>query len=99
MKGKIIKYFESKGFGFILDEKGGKRFFHISDTLSPLDIKEFLYVEFEPAENEKGLTSKKIKITDYKTNKKFINIFDTNIKCSNIKQYGISSSTETLGHL
>lgn len=94
MKGKIIKYFEEKGYGFILDEKGEKRFFHISDTLSPLDIKEYLFVEFEPSKNKKGLSSTNIKITNKSTNTKFINIYDTNIKCSNIKQFGIAKANE-----
>jgi len=94
MKGKIIKYVEEKGFGFILDEKAGKRFFHISDTLNPLEIKEQLFVEFEPHESEKGLISTKIRITDSITNTKFIKIYDTNIKCSNIKQFGISQGSE-----
>lgn len=94
MKGKIIKYTEEKGYGFILDEKGLKRFFHISDTLSPLDIKIYQMVEFEPDENEKGLISKKIQIKDTENNSKFITINDTNIKCSNIKQFGISSDKD-----
>ncbi|OCL90514.1 cold-shock protein [Aliarcobacter thereius] len=94
MNGKIIKYIEEKGYGFILDENGFKRFFHISDTLSPLDIKIHQMVEFEPDENEKGLISKEIQIVHTKHNTKFITINNTNIKCSNIKQFGISSGTD-----
>lgn len=55
-------------------------------------------VEFEPDENEKGLVSKKIQIIDIKdntkNNTKFITINNTNIKCSNIKQFGISSDKD-----
>lgn len=94
MKGKIIKYMEDKGYGFILDENGLKRFFHISDTLSPLDIKIYQMVEFEPDENEKGLISKKIQIKNTENNNKFIIINNTNIKCSNIKQFGISTDKD-----
>lgn len=96
MKGKIIKYIEDKGYGFILDENGLKRFFHISDTLSPLDIKLYQMVEFEPEENNKGLVSKKIQITHKNNDTKFITINNTNIKCNNIKQFGISSDKEIL---
>jgi len=94
MKGKIIKYVEEKGFGFILDEKARKRFFHISDTLNPLEIKEQLFVEFEPHEGEKGLSCKKIRMVDNHTNTRFIKLYDTNIKCSNIKQFGIAQDNE-----
>lgn len=95
MKGKIVKYVEEKGYGFILDENGNKRFFHITDTLNPLEIKEYQTVEFEPFENEKGLASKKVELIN-KNRPAFIKIYDTNIKCSNIKQFGISTGTETL---
>lgn len=94
MKGKIIKYIEEKGYGFILDEEGSKRFFHISDTVTPLEIAEQQFVEFEPGETEKGLISKQISITDSQNKSGFIKLYGTNIKASNIKQFGISEGEE-----
>lgn len=98
MRGKIIKYIEEKSYGFILDENGDKRFFHISNTIKPLEIQANQMIEFEPLENDKGLTAKNINILDSinKINNKFIKIYDTNIKCNNIKQFGISKEKEFL---
>lgn len=32
MKGRVIKYFEEKAYGFVQDENGESRFFHISNV-------------------------------------------------------------------
>ncbi|MEQ8153026.1 MAG: cold shock domain-containing protein [Smithellaceae bacterium] len=97
MKGKITNYIEPKGFGFLLDEKGNKRFFHVSNVSNPLDIALGVLVEFEATENAKGLSAIKLAIisTPIQDKKKFINICGTRIKLSNIKQYGISSRSVT----
>jgi len=47
MRGKIITYYEEKGYGFILGEDACKYFFHISNTKEPLDIKKGIFVHFD----------------------------------------------------
>jgi cold shock CspA family protein len=97
MKGKITKYVEDKGYGFILDEKGKSRFFHVSDVSDPLEVSQGLRVTFNPEESTKGGVAKSILISKeaLSPQNKFINIGGTRLKISNIKQYGTSSRTET----
>lgn len=64
MTGRIIKYVEERGWGFILDEDGDRHFFHISKTNSPLEIEYGLYVEFDYAQNEKGWHAYNISIIE-----------------------------------
>lgn len=77
MQGKIIKYIEKRGFGFIEDENLDNRFFHISEILNPLEIEINSLVKFNPQKNNKGLIAKKVTIKSKKTkneNKQSINI-------------------------
>lgn len=93
MKGKITKYFEDKGYGFIIDTDGNNRFFHISDVKSTEPIINYSEVEFQPSSNNKGLSASEIYITPNKK-PQFINFGDVRIKLNNIKNYGITSETE-----
>ncbi|MFD2514202.1 cold-shock protein [Pontibacter locisalis] len=84
MKGIITKYFEDKGFGFIKDENETERFFHVSSIKGKdkflNNITDYLYttwldrkcyvVDFEPYENEKGLNSLNIELTNQVFNEK-----------------------------
>lgn len=38
MKAKVVKYFDEKGYGFVRDENGESRFFHISDVVDGKDV-------------------------------------------------------------
>ncbi|PEC58450.1 hypothetical protein CN556_24825 [Bacillus wiedmannii] len=88
MKGRVTKYFDEKGYGFVKDERGSNRFFHISKVISMEEITQGSFVEFTPEENEKGLTC--VGITVLTKNKpKFIALGEERIKLSNIKNYGI----------
>lgn len=90
MKGRIKNYNEQKGFGFILGNDNQDYFFHISDvnTFEPLKIGDF--VEFVPSENKKGQCAKKVKVSSKSQSAKFVQIENTNIRVSNIKNYGIA---------
>lgn len=53
-KGRIIKYFDDKGYGFINDDNGNDIFFHISQVKSMKVVERGQIVDFVLAENDKG---------------------------------------------
>ena len=60
MKGKV-KFFSTKGFGFIIGEDGKQYFVHSTGLESGVTIRENDEVTFEVTEGEKG--PKAIKVT------------------------------------
>jgi len=62
MTGKITKYFEDKGYGFIANDLGESYFFHISKVQNQDDIDRGRTVEFNAGENEKGLVATDVQI-------------------------------------
>jgi cold shock CspA family protein len=94
MKGRVIKYFDEKGYGFIKDENGDKRFFHISNVKGIDEITRGSLVKFSPSKNEKGLVCLDIEVLK---KPQFISVGNTNIKISNIKQFGVAESEERKG--
>jgi cold shock CspA family protein len=54
MKGRIQTYHQHRGFGFIIDSAGDKRFFHIRQVKNSVDIEEGVEVEFDPTTHGKG---------------------------------------------
>lgn len=51
MKGVVIEYIEDKGFGFIKDENGDERFFHISNVFDKIEfienLSEYFYSDYK----------------------------------------------------
>lgn len=93
MRGRVTKFFNEKGYGFISDENGESRFFHISNVVeNDGDISIGSSVNFQPHSNEKGLTCLKIEVLK-RNRANFISVHHTNIKVSNIKEFGVSQST------
>ncbi|MGD6834543.1 cold-shock protein [Sutcliffiella halmapala] len=92
MKGRVTKFFQDKGFGFIKDENGDSRFFHVSNIKGYDEILEGSIVRYEPGESKKGLLATNVMLVH--KNKDFITIGDTNIRLKNIKNYGITYETE-----
>lgn len=90
MKGRIKNYNEQKGFGFILGNDNQDYFFHISDVNTFEPLKRGDFVEFVPSENKKGQCAKKVKVSSKSQSAKFVQIENTNIRVSNIKNYGIA---------
>lgn len=94
MKGRIKTYKDDKGFGFIIGEDDSDYFFHISDVRTIIEVKRGQIVEFEPSSNEKGNNAKNITISTESTNKsKIYEIKGKRFKASNIKEYGVSTTT------
>jgi cold shock CspA family protein len=96
MKGRVIKYFDEKGYGFIKDENEDKRFFHISNVKGIDEITRGSLVKFSPSKNEKGLICLDIEVLK-EIKPQFISVGNTNIKISNIKQFGVAKSEEIKG--
>lgn len=93
MRGRVTKFFNEKGYGFITDENGESRFFHISNVIvNAGEISTGSIVNFQPHSNEKGLTCLKIEVLK-RNRANFISVHHTNIKVSNIKEFGVSKST------
>ena len=61
MKGKIIKYYNEKGYGFIEEKKGNTLFFHNSQIKFQGDIENGTIVEYEYGNNHKGKVAKNIR--------------------------------------
>ncbi len=91
MRGKVIKYFDDKGYGFIKDEEGHNRFFHITKvknhTISVGNV-----VKFDPERTDKGLACVNITVLNDRR-PTFIAFGDTRVKLSNNKSYGVDYET------
>jgi len=65
MKGKIVKYFSRRGFGFIsLEDSQDEIFFHVSNYPEGVEPEIGKDVEFDLAEVPKGKEAQKIKVLD-----------------------------------
>ena len=84
MNGKITTFFEDKGFGFITDENGENRYFHVIKVQNPELIKKNALVTFEPTNNAKGPSAFAVKI---QAPSKYIIIANERIKITSIKSF------------
>lgn len=84
MNGKITTFFEDKGFGFITDENGENRYFHVIKVQNPELIKKNAAVTFEPTNNTKGPSAFAVKVL---APSKYIIIANERIKISSIKSF------------
>lgn len=84
MNGTITTWFEDKGFGFIKDENGDNRYFHVIKVANPDLIKKDAAVTFEPTTNNKGLSAYAVKVAP---TSKYIYIAGARIKITSIKSY------------
>ncbi|AGS61445.1 cold shock domain-containing protein [Proteus mirabilis] len=88
MNGTITKWFEDKGFGFIKDENGDNRYFHVIKVANPDLIKKDAIVTFEPTTNMKGLSAYAVKVIP---DSKYIFIAGERVKLTSIKSYRVYS--------
>ncbi|MBH1930849.1 cold-shock protein [Serratia rubidaea] len=84
MNGKITTFFADKGFGFITDENGENRYFHVVKVQNPDLIKKNAAVTFEPTNNAKGPSAYAVKVL---APSKYIIIANERIKISSIKSF------------
>ena len=88
MNGTITTWFEDKGFGFIKDENGDNRYFHVIKVANPELIKKDAAVTFEPTTNNKGLSAFAVKVIP---ESKYIYIAGEKIKLASIKSFVVYS--------
>ncbi|EOF4704814.1 cold shock domain-containing protein [Klebsiella sp. RHBSTW-00484] len=88
MNGTITTWFKDKGFGFIKDENGENRYFHVIKVANPDLIKKDAAVTFEPTTNNKGLSAYAVKVIP---ESKYIYIAGERIKLTSIKSYLVYS--------
>ena len=88
MNGTITTWFEDKGFGFIKDENGDNRYFHVIKVANPELIKKNAAVTFEPTTNNKGLSAYAVKVAP---ESKYIFIAGERLKLTSIKSYLVYS--------
>ncbi len=88
MNGTITTWFKDKGFGFIKDENGDNRYFHVIKVANPDLIKKDAAVTFEPTTNNKGLSAYAVKVAP---ESKSIFIAGERLKLASIKSYLVYS--------
>ncbi|WP_413729637.1 cold-shock protein [Sodalis sp. RH22] len=88
MNGTITTWFKDKGFGFIKDENGDNRYFHVIKVANPELIKKDAAVTFEPTTNNKGLSAYAVKVAP---ESKYIYIAGERLKLTSIKSYLVYS--------
>jgi len=86
MNGTITTWFEDKGFGFIKDENGENRYFHVIKVENPELVKKGAMVTFEPGTNNKGLSAFAVKVAPVS---KYIFIAGEQIKITAIKSFRV----------
>ena len=84
MNGTITTWFKDKGFGFIKDENGDNRYFHVIKVANPELIKKDAAVTFEPTTNNKGLSAYAVKVIP---ESKHLYIAGERLKLTSIKAY------------
>lgn len=88
MNGTITTWFKDKGFGFIKDENGDNRYFHVIKVANPELIKKDAAVTFEPTTNNKGLSAYSVKVIP---ESKHLYIAGERLKLTSIKSYLVYS--------
>lgn len=86
MNGRIIIFFEDKGFGFIIDENGDNCYFYVIKVVNFEMIKKGVEVIFELIINIKGLLVFVVKVV---IESKYIFIVNERIKFISIKFFYI----------
>ena len=89
MRGRIKRFIEDKGYGFITGEDGQDYYFHISQVTDMVEIKNWMIVNFDVIDGKKGKNAVNIRVSEQNNTSRFITCGNTNIRLNNIKQYGL----------
>lgn len=84
MKGRIKRFFNNKGYGFIIGEDGQDYFFHISQFKGTVEPKNWMIVEFDTTDGKQGRNAVNVKNASI-----FITFGNSNILLNDIKEYGL----------
>ena len=91
MRGRIKRFIEDKGYGFITGEDGADYFFHISQVKDMVEIKNWMIVNFDIIDGKKGKNAVNIRVSEQNNTSRFITLGDLNIRLNNIKEYSIGT--------
>lgn len=91
MRGRIKRFIEDKGYGFITGEDGADYFFHISQVKDMVEIKNWMIVNFDIIDGKKGKNAVNIRVSEQNNTSRFITLGDLNIRLNNIKEYPIGT--------
>ena len=91
MRGRIKRFIEDKGYGFITGEDGQDYFFHISQVRDVVEIKNWMVVNFDIVDGKKGKNAVNIRVSEQNNTSRFVTLGDLNIRLNNIKEYSIGT--------
>lgn len=91
MRGRIKRFIEDKGYGFITGEDGQDYFFHISQVRDMVEIKNWMVVNFDIVDGKKGKNAVNIRVSEQNNTSRFVTLGDLNIRLNNIKEYSIGT--------
>lgn len=89
MRGRIKRFIEDKGYGFITGEDGQDYFFHISQVRDMVEIKNWMIVNFDIVDGKKGKNAVNIRVSEQNNTSRFVTCGNVNIRLNNIKEYGV----------
>ena len=91
MRGRIKRFIEDKGYGFITGEDGQDYFFHISQVRDMVEIKNWMVVNFDIVDGKKDKNAVNIRVSEQNNTSRFVTLGDLNIRLNNIKEYSIGT--------
>lgn len=91
MRGRIKRFIEDKGYGFITGKDGQDYFFHISQVRDMVEIKNWMVVNFDIVDGKKGKNAVNIRVSEQNNTSRFVTLGDLNIRLNNIKEYSIGT--------
>lgn len=89
MKGRIKRYINKKGYGFITGEDGEDYFFHISQFKGMIEPKNWMLVEFDITDGIQRKNAVNVRVPELDNTSRFITFGNSNIPLNDIKEYDL----------